>query len=116
MPPAHVAGGTTLAAGSRVGPLAVIGAGCVVGEGAEIVESVVQDGVTIGAQRAGRAQRRGQRRLGRRRTATSCNAVIGDGCRIGADNVIANGCCLFPGTVLADGAVKFREFDGVEGR
>ena len=44
------------------------------------------------------------------------NAVIGDGCRVGADNVIANGCCLFPETVLADGAMKFREFDGVEGR
>jgi hypothetical protein len=30
--------------------------------------------------------------------------------------VIANGCCLYPGTVLGAGSMKFREFDGVEGR
>ena len=70
VPPAHVGGGTTLAAGSRVGPLAVIGAGCTVGAGADIAESVVQDGVTVGA-RATSAQRRRQRRLAGRRTATS---------------------------------------------
>ena len=115
VPPAYVAGGTTLAPGSRVGPLAVIGAGCVVEAGAEIVESVVQDGVSIGE------------RAVVQRSVVVCgtslgpdshllNAVVGDGCRIGADNVIANGCCLYPGTVLGDGSMKFREFDRVEGR
>ena len=115
VPPAYVAGGTTLAPGSRVGPLAVIGAGCVVKAGAEIVESVVQDGVSIGE------------RAVVQRSVVVCgtslgpdshllNAVVGDGCRIGADNVVANGCCLYPGTVLGDGSMKFREFDRVEGR
>ena len=104
-----------VAPGSRVGPLAVIGAGCVVEAGAEIVESVVQDGVTVGARATiERSVVVSGASLGP--DSHIVNAVIGDGCRIGADNVIANGCCLYPGTVLADGAVKFREFDGVEGR
>jgi mannose-1-phosphate guanylyltransferase len=115
IPPAHVGAGTTLAAGSRVGPLAVIGEGCVVERGAEVTESVVQDGVTIGARASvERSVIVSGASLGE--NTHLVNAVIGDGCRVGADNVIANGCCLFPETVLADGAMKFREFDGVEGR
>ncbi len=115
VPPAHVGAGTTLAPGSRVGPLAVIGGGCDIAAGAEIVESVVQDGVTVGPRAT---IERSVVVTGASVGANShlVNAVVGDGCRIGADNVIANGCCLFPGTVLADGAVKFREFDGMEGR
>jgi mannose-1-phosphate guanylyltransferase len=104
-----------VAPGSRIGPLAVIGAGCVVEAGAEIVESVVQDGVTVGPNaKVERSVVVSGAAVGE--NSHLVNAVVGDGCRIGADNVIANGCCLFPGTVLADGAVKFREFDGVEGR
>ncbi len=115
IPPAHVGSGTTLAAGSRVGPLAVVGEGCVVERGAEVIESVVQDGVTVGARTSiERSVIVSGASLGE--NSHVVNAVIGDGCRVGADNVIANGCCLFPETVLADGAMKFREFDGVEGR
>ena len=115
VPPAHVGSGTTLAPGSRVGPLAVIGKDCVIGRGAEVTESVVQDGVSIGAHTTiERSVVVSGASLGDNTHVV--NAVIGDGCRIGADNVIANGCCLYPGTVLADGAVKFREFDGVADR
>ncbi|MGD0998672.1 MAG: NDP-sugar synthase, partial [Thermoleophilia bacterium] len=115
VPPAHVGVGTTRAPRRRGGPLAVVGAGCDVAAGAEIVESVVQDGVTVGPRAT---IERSVVVTGASVGANShlVNAVVGDGCRIGADNVIANGCCLFPGTVLADGAVKFREFDGMEGR
>ena len=115
VPPAHVAGGTTLAPGSRVGPLVTIGSGCTVESGAEVVESVVQDGVAIGPSAT---VRRSVVVSGASVGANSrlANAVVGAGCRIGADNVIANGCCLFPDTVLADGAVTFRELDGVEAR
>jgi mannose-1-phosphate guanylyltransferase len=104
-----------VAPGSRVGPLAVIGSGCTVAAGAEIVESVVQDGVTVGP---GATIERSVVVSGASVGENSylANAVVGHGCRIGADNVIANGCCLYPDTVLADGAMKFREFDGVEGR
>jgi mannose-1-phosphate guanylyltransferase len=115
VPPAHVGAGTTLGPDSRVGPLAVIGAGCTVAAGAEIAESVVQDGVTVG-ERA--VVQRSVVVCGTSLGADShlVNAVVGDGCRIGADNVIANGCCLYPGTILGDGSMRFREFDGVEGR
>ena len=115
VPPAHVGGGTTLAAGSRIGPLAVVGAGCSIAAGAEVTESVVQDGVTIGAQTAiARSVVVSGASIGD--NSHIRNAVIGDGCRIGADNMIANGCCLFPETVLADGAVRFRDLDGGDGR
>jgi len=115
VPPAHVGRGTTLAPGSRVGPLAVVGAGCTVAAGAEVRESVVQDDVAVGPQcTIERSILVSGVSLGA--DTRVVNAVIGEGCRIGADNVIANGCSLFPDTVLADGAVKFRESDGVEGR
>ena len=115
VPPAHVAGGTTLGPGARVGPLAVVGAGCRIGEGAEVVESVLQDNVTVGVHsRVGRSVVGQQTSVGD--DSVVLDAVVGDGCRIGADNVVANGCSLFPDTVLPDGSVKFREFDGVEGR
>ena len=115
VPPAHIGSGTTLAAGSRIGPLAVVGAGCAVAAGAEVAESVVQDGVTVGAQSTiTRSVVVSGATIGE--NSHIRNAVIGDRCRIGADNVIANGCCLFPETTLADGAVTFRELDGVERR
>ncbi len=115
VPPAHVGAGTTLAPGSRVGPLAVVGAGCTLASGAEVRESVVQDDVQVGAHcTVERSILVSGVSLGA--DTRVVNAVIGEGCRIGADNVIANGCSLFPDTVLADGAVKFRESDGVEGR
>jgi mannose-1-phosphate guanylyltransferase len=111
----YVSPDTDVAPGSRVGPLAVVGRGCSIADGAEIRESVLQDGVAVGA-----------RSLVERSVIVSnalvgddchlVNAVVGDGCRIGSDNVIANGCCLYPGTELGDGSVRFREFDGVEGR
>jgi len=115
VPPAHIAGGTTIAPGARVGPLAVVGAGCRIGEGSEVVESVLQDNVTVGVH-----SRVGRSVVGQRASigdeSAVLDAVVGDGCRIGGDNVVANGCSLFPDTVLPDGSVKFREFDGVEGR
>ena len=93
----------------------MIGAGCVVAAGAEIVESVVQDGVSIG-ERAVVQRSVVVRGASLGPDSHLLNVVVGDGCRIGADNVVANGCCLYPGTVLGDGSMKFREFEGVESR
>jgi mannose-1-phosphate guanylyltransferase len=41
-------------------------------------------------------------------------AVVGEGCRIGAGNRLANGISLYPQTVVPDGSVQFREL--TEGR
>ena len=115
VPPAHIAAGTTVAPGARVGPLAVVGSGCRIGENAEVAESVLQDGVSVGARsRVDRSIVVATASIG-----DEChvaNAVIGEGCRIGAENVVANGCSLFPDTVLPDASITFREVDGVEGR
>jgi mannose-1-phosphate guanylyltransferase len=115
VPPAHIGGGTILAPGSRVGPLAVVGRGCSIADGAEIREAVLQDDVAVGA----RSLVERSVIVANAVVGDDCHlvhAVVGDGCRIGSGNVVANGCCLYPGTELGEGSIKFREFDGVEGR
>jgi mannose-1-phosphate guanylyltransferase len=113
VPPAYVGAGARLAAGARVGPLAVIGAGCVVEEKASVAESVLQEGVHVGAGATL------ERTVVVRQASIGANsqlrhAVIGERCLVGADNQLANGLCLYPEVVVPDGSVKFREVEGRE--
>lgn len=113
VPPAHIGDDVEVEDGARVGPLAVIGRGSRVAAGAQVIESVVQDDVTIGCGATV------QRSVLVRRAAVGgashvSYAVIGEGCSVGAHNVLANGVCLFPGVQLPDGSVKFRDIDGGE--
>ncbi|HJW76075.1 MAG TPA: NDP-sugar synthase, partial [Thermoleophilia bacterium] len=101
------------ASGARVGPLAVVGRGCVVGERATVVESVLQEGVRVGAGASV------ERTIVVREASIGAgsqvsHAVIGERCLVGADNQLANGLCLYPEVVIPDGSMKFREIEGRE--
>jgi mannose-1-phosphate guanylyltransferase len=107
VPPAVVGSGCVIGEGAHVGSLVVLGDGVRVGAGARVERAVVLDGVTVGAG----AQ------------LTDCivaadatiadgavvrgGAVLGEGVRVGAGNVLGAGIKVFPGTDLPPGAIKF---------
>ena len=104
-----------MSAGARVGPLAVVGADSVVQEGAAIVESVLQSGVTVGphAQLERSILVRGSS-VGAGSQLQS--AIIGEGVVIGAGNRLAGGICVYPDTHIPDSAIQFCEpLQGREG-
>jgi mannose-1-phosphate guanylyltransferase len=108
IPPCYLGEHVCVRAGARVGPLAVLGAGAVVGEGAAVLESVLQAGVEVGAhaQVEGSVLVRGSS-IG---VGTQVSdAVLGEGCVVGAGNRLAGGICLYPETALADNSVQFDE-------
>ncbi|HEY1835155.1 MAG TPA: NDP-sugar synthase [Solirubrobacteraceae bacterium] len=107
VPPALLQRGASVAAGARVGSLVVLGEdvsvgadstveravvlrGSEIGEGCELRDCIVAPGVKIGP-----------------RTKVTGGAVLGEGVRIGADNVITRGMRIFPGVEVPDGAIEF---------
>jgi len=110
VPPAYVADGATVAARAQVGPLAVIGPGTSVAGGASVVESVLQEQVTVGE---GALVRRSivvrHSRIGSGSQVS--HTILGEGCQIGAGNELARGIALAPGTILSDASVTFRDID-----
>jgi mannose-1-phosphate guanylyltransferase len=105
--PAVIAADCHIAAGARVGSLAVLGHRTHVGAGALIERAVVLDGAQIGA---GCVLRDCIVAAGARigpGTEISGGAVLGAGATIGADNVITNGARISAGVELPDGAVRF---------
>lgn len=108
VPPCYVGENVQVHADARVGPLAVLGAGTVVADGATILESVIQAGVVVGAH----AQV--ERSIVVRESSVGAGtqllgAVIGEGCRIGAGNHLAGGICVYPETTLPDASIQFHE-------
>jgi len=85
-PPSVVGEDVEISEGARVGPRAVIGAGCRIGAGASVDHAVLWEGVHVGA---------GARLTG---------CVVGDRARIGARAQIGANVALEPGAVVADGA------------
>jgi mannose-1-phosphate guanylyltransferase len=107
IPPAVLERGVHVAAGAHVGSLAVlaqdvcVGAGAIVeravvlqgtqiGEGCELRDCIVAGGCHVGAG-----------------TKITGGAVLGNGVRVGAHNVITRGARIFPGVELPDGAIEF---------
>ena len=79
-------------AGATIGPNTVLGAGCTVGEGAEITDSVLLAGVAVGAGAK------------IHHAVISANAKIGEGAVVGPDAVIGQGAEIAAGEVLEAGA------------
>jgi mannose-1-phosphate guanylyltransferase len=107
IPPAVLERGVSVAEGAHVGSLVVlapdvsIGAGSTVersvllagtkiGEGCELRDCILAAGCEVGA-----------------RTKISGGAVLGEGVKVGSDNVITRGARIFPGVELPDGAIEF---------
>jgi mannose-1-phosphate guanylyltransferase len=107
VPPALLQRGARVAVGARVGSLVVLGEdvsvgagstveravvlrGSEIGEGCELRDCIVAPGAKIGP-----------------RTKVTGGAVLGEGVRIGADNVITRGMRIFPGVEVPDGAIEF---------
>jgi mannose-1-phosphate guanylyltransferase len=107
IPPAVIESGVTVAEGAHVGSLVVLGADVSVGPGASIERSVILEGTRIGSGAelrdcivaAGCEIGSGSRISG--------GAVLGEGVKIGAENLITRGARIFPGVVLPDRAIEF---------
>jgi mannose-1-phosphate guanylyltransferase len=107
IPPALLERGVEVAEGAHVGSLVVLGEGVSIGAGATVERSVVLSGSRIGAGcRLRDCIVASDCEVGPR-TEISGGAVLGEGARIGADNVITRGARIFPGVVLPDGAIEF---------
>lgn len=93
-PGADVMGGTTVGAGARVAPGAVVEAsvlldGARIGEGSVVRRSIIGRGARIGSH------------------CTIVDAVVGDGAEIGSGNELAAGARVWPEVHLADGSLRF---------
>ncbi len=105
--PALAGAGCVVATDAIVGGRAVLGPGVSVGSGSHIVGSVVLDGTTVGAH----STISGSIVAPRVTVGDGCHiqggVVIGEGVRIGSENILAAGARIFPGVELPNGAIKF---------
>jgi mannose-1-phosphate guanylyltransferase len=98
--------GAAVHAGARVADGSVVGAGCVVHGGAQVLGSVLMDRAVVGP---GAHVRRSVVGVGAQVDADAVlhDAVVGDGALVGARCELRNGVRIWPGVVLPDGAVRF---------
>ncbi len=107
VPPADVGSGCHIAYGAIVGGRTVLGHGVKVAEGAHIESSVLLDGTTVGARTTIRSSIVGARVTIGDHCQIESGVVLGEGVKIGSDNVLAAGARIFPGVELPDGAIRF---------
>ncbi len=107
IPPAVLERGVHVAAGAHVGSLAVLAEDVTVGAGATVERAVVLQGTQIGegCELRDCILARGCH-IGAGTRITG-GAVLGDGVRVGAHNVITRGARIFPGVELPDSAIEF---------
>ena len=105
--PAIIGEGSTVAESATVGGRAVLGRNVTVGPGSHIEDAVLLDGVIVGSSTRIRSAIIGPRASVGDHCAVEGGAVLGEGVRLGADNVLRAGARLFPGVELPDGAIKF---------
>jgi len=107
IPPALLQRGVRIAKGAHVGSLVVLGEDVSVAAGATVERAVILRGSRIGAG----CQLRdcivaGDCDVGAGTQITG-GAVLGEGVKVGADNVITRGARIFPGVELPDRAIEF---------
>jgi mannose-1-phosphate guanylyltransferase len=90
-----------------VGGRTVLGARVRVGDGAHIENSVVLDEATVGARSLVRSSIIGPRVSIGEHCRIDSGVVVGEGAKIGPDNVLAAGVRIFPGVELPEGAISF---------
>jgi mannose-1-phosphate guanylyltransferase len=107
IPPALLERGVSVERGAHVGSLVVLAEDVAVGSGASVERAVVLEGTQIGEGCELRDCIVGARCHIGAGTKITGGAVIGDGVRVGAHNVITRGARIFPGVELPDGAIQF---------
>jgi mannose-1-phosphate guanylyltransferase len=107
IPPALLESGVSVAHGAHVGSLVVLAKGVAVGAGASVERAVVLEGTRIGEGCELRDCIVGAGCQIGEGTKITGGAVLGDGVKIGAHNVIACGARIFPGVELPEGAIQF---------
>jgi mannose-1-phosphate guanylyltransferase len=98
--------GACVHAEARVSGGSVVGTGCVVQRGAQVLGSVLMDRAVIGPEaHVQRSIVGAGARVGA--AAALHDAVVGDNAVVGAHCELRDGLRLWPGVVLPDGAVRF---------
>jgi mannose-1-phosphate guanylyltransferase len=85
----------------------VLGRGVTIGEGAHIESSVVLDGASIGAHTTVHSSIIGPEAEVGEHCRIEGMVMLGDGVKLGRDNVLAAGARIFPEVHLPDGAISF---------
>lgn len=98
--------GARIAAGATVTGPSVIGAGTTIAAGAVVERAVILAGGSLAADAVVRDAILSPNVSIGERTTVSELAVLGEGVKVGADNVLGSAVKLFPGTTLGDGAIK----------
>jgi mannose-1-phosphate guanylyltransferase len=107
LPPALVAGGCRVDHGAIVGGRTVLGEGVEIGEGSHVEGSALLAGARVGARTLIRSAIVGAGASIGDHCHIEGGVVLGEGVRIGSDNVLMAGARIFPGVNLPDGAIKF---------
>jgi mannose-1-phosphate guanylyltransferase len=105
--PAYVAEGSRVAEGAIVGGRTVLGREVTIGEDAHVEGSVLLDGARVGARSTVRGAILGPGAEVGEHCHLDAHVVLGEGVKLGSDNVLAAGARIFPGVHLPDGAIKF---------
>ena len=105
--PALVSSGCEVADHAIVGGRAVLGPDATVGPGAHVESSVLLKGSSVGARTAVRGSIVGPGVEIGQHCRIEGGVVLGEGAKIGDDNVLAAGARIFPGVELPPGAIRF---------
>jgi mannose-1-phosphate guanylyltransferase len=105
--PALLGAGSTVAFGAIVGGRTVLGENVTVGAGAHVESSVLLDGASVGERSTVRGSIVGPGAQIGDRCHVADGVVLGEGVKIGSDNVLTAGARIFPGVQLPEGAIKF---------
>ena len=105
--PVLIADGCGIAADASIGGRVVLGRDVTVGSGATVEDSVLLDGVSVGARTHIKGAIIGPGATIGGRCTIDGHVVIGEGVQIGDDNVLTAGARVFPRVSLPAGAIKF---------
>ncbi len=107
VPPALVGARSVIADGAVVGARAVLGREVSIGEEARIEDSVVLDGARVGAHSTVSGSIIGPEASVGERCQVEHGVVLGEGVRLGPDNMLTGGARIFPGVELPARAIRF---------
>jgi mannose-1-phosphate guanylyltransferase len=105
--PVVISDGCGIASTASIGGRVVLGQRVQIGAGATVEDSVLLDGVTVGARTHIRGAIIGPDVVIGERCTIDGHVMLGEGVRIGDDNVLTAGARVFPGVELPSGAIRF---------